>query len=108
MDLSESTTEQTAPAQRHPWELSRRRFTGNLIASVERCSQKPIGRILDMGCGDAFVAKWLARRHANPVGNSASGFQPRSGYSERVPWDYAGGARVAASHPRGIARISTT
>jgi hypothetical protein len=48
--------------QRHPWELSRRAFAERLVSDIEKHKPAGIRRALDLGCGDAFVARGLAAR----------------------------------------------
>lgn len=54
MDLKEARTARSTT--RHPWERARQTFVSGL---VERFA--PHGRVLDVGAGDAFIARALAR-----------------------------------------------
>ena len=62
MDLSEaspSSSSPTAAASRHPWEVARARHFIDLVAPL----LPPLGaRVLDVGAGDAFVARTLLAR----------------------------------------------
>jgi hypothetical protein len=51
-----------AGVQRHPWELSRRAFAEHLVSDIQKRTPHGIRRALDLGCGDAFVARGLAAR----------------------------------------------
>lgn len=58
MDLIELAQHRTA--QRHPWELARCRFVGDVLAAASLPG--PGGEVLDVGSGDAWLAAALARR----------------------------------------------
>lgn len=61
MDLSE-LDQVAATLPRHPWELSRRAFVEDLTCRIQRRAHGGIRRVLDVGCGDGFVACRLASR----------------------------------------------
>jgi len=46
--------------QRHPWEIARARFVLEMLADAGALQESP--RILDVGAGDAFVARLLAEK----------------------------------------------
>jgi len=60
VDIRELAPAKEGLVPRHPWELSRRWFTQQLVESIRRRSPRPINRIVDVGCGDAFITKRLA------------------------------------------------
>lgn len=62
MDIVESKTLLTPEAQRHPWERARLHILEDLLltATPDRRLEREI--VLDLGCGDLFVAGELARR----------------------------------------------
>ena len=59
MDLRERRELASSAAGRHPWELARLRVVERLLNSRLRGRQPEL--ILDIGCGDAFVAEELSR-----------------------------------------------
>lgn len=59
MDLRESTV-RPAGTQRHPWELARRHWVLSKMAPV--LGRHEDGCLLDVGCGDGFVLRGIARR----------------------------------------------
>ena len=64
MDLAEARArtsgEQTAES-RHPWETARLDVVDRLIAAHVRLA--PDSTVLDVGCGDTFVAEQLSARY---------------------------------------------
>lgn len=60
MDLSEIGKRDDFGAVRHPWELSRVWFVEKLLRSVQRRLGHPVGNLMDVGCGDAYVSTVLA------------------------------------------------
>jgi len=48
------------PHRRHPWERARTSFFAGILESV--LGSRDLGRVLDIGAGDGFVAGELARR----------------------------------------------
>src|SRR5690349_797407 len=94
MDLSE------APAvliRRHPWEVARLGFFRRLLAS-RRFDRAPL-RILDVGSGDAWLAKsllpslhpgaritcWDAAYEASDIAKLAAGSDPRIEFVAQQP-----------------------
>jgi SAM-dependent methyltransferase len=58
VDLSERPNDRAPGAEAprtHPWEIARARLVADLLGSA------PLGRVVDVGAGDAFVARTLAR-----------------------------------------------
>lgn len=61
MDLVEAEGRHFAAVSRHPWERARLAITADLI---QRHAALPArSTILDVGCGDTFVAEQLAAKH---------------------------------------------
>ena len=62
MDIAESTTLLTPEERRHPWETARLQILEELLstATTDGGLQKEV--VVDIGCGDLFVAGQLARR----------------------------------------------
>lgn len=59
MDLREQKAKQEGTT-RHPWERARRRVVLSLLDNTP-----PATRVLDVGCGDAFILKGLAAHQAD-------------------------------------------
>ena len=51
-----------------------RLLLGELSGALGEASGKPLGDILDVGCGDGILAAWLARRGARVTATDVSGF----------------------------------
>lgn len=62
MDIAESTTLLTPEERRHPWETARLQVLEELLrgSTTDRRLEKEV--VVDIGCGDLFVAGQLARR----------------------------------------------
>lgn len=58
MDICEKTTFSKGGFDRHPWELARIDVVKNLLKKTVKL--KPNASILDLGCGDAYVALQLS------------------------------------------------
>jgi SAM-dependent methyltransferase len=56
MDLSE----RSQAGRRHPWEVARARFFGDVLVRTGAVTAQ--SRILDVGAGDAFIARTLIKR----------------------------------------------
>ncbi len=66
MDLRESRLNAIRPGARHPWELARLEVVTRLLNQRPRGAQRATGFprvVLDIGCGDAFVAEQLSHRY---------------------------------------------
>jgi 2-polyprenyl-3-methyl-5-hydroxy-6-metoxy-1,4-benzoquinol methylase len=61
MDLAEATARGGARTARHPWELARLAIVRRLVA--RHATMRPGSAVLDIGCGDLFVAGRLAAAH---------------------------------------------
>jgi 2-polyprenyl-3-methyl-5-hydroxy-6-metoxy-1,4-benzoquinol methylase len=61
MDLVEARARRFEVGARHPWERARLRLTARLIRSHVALRAGDV--VLDVGCGDTFVAEGLARLH---------------------------------------------
>ena len=61
MDLVEAGARGFAAASRHPWERARARLAHRLLARY--VPLRPGASVLDVGCGDTFVAEQLALAH---------------------------------------------
>lgn len=59
MDICEVTTYSYDKINRHPWELARIKVVENILKPI--CSGKLNLNILDIGCGDVFVAQELSK-----------------------------------------------
>src|SRR5215211_4685252 len=62
MDLAEAATLLTPEERRHPWETARLEILEELLraATADGTMQQEV--VVDIGCGDLFVARQLARR----------------------------------------------
>ncbi|MBW7867849.1 MAG: class I SAM-dependent methyltransferase [Brumimicrobium sp.] len=58
MDICETATFKTGEYDRHPWELARLKVVVSFLQPL--ISKQPNARILDLGCGDVFVAESLS------------------------------------------------
>lgn len=58
MDICEATSFEREKTHRHPWELARIEVVKNFLNPI--LFQKPNTIILDLGCGDVFVAQQLS------------------------------------------------
>lgn len=58
MDICERTTFSKGGFDRHPWESARIKVVKNMLKEIVK--QKPDTHILDLGCGDAYVAQQLS------------------------------------------------
>jgi trans-aconitate methyltransferase len=63
LDLSELPAGFDESIARHPWEVSRRQFAANLVAEIAERKKGRLRRIVDIGCGDAYVSRQLAVEH---------------------------------------------
>lgn len=61
MDLCELHASRDRDVRRHPWETTRQEFILDLVARLR--GKHRLQRILDLGCGDVFVGKGLARKY---------------------------------------------
>lgn len=61
MDICEASSFEREKINRHPWELARIKVVKNFLTPV--VAQKPTTTILDLGCGDVFVAQQLAYQY---------------------------------------------
>jgi 2-polyprenyl-3-methyl-5-hydroxy-6-metoxy-1,4-benzoquinol methylase len=62
MDIAESTTLLTPEEKRHPWETARLQVLEELLRSSTGDGKLEKEVVVDVGCGDLFVAGQLARR----------------------------------------------
>jgi 2-polyprenyl-3-methyl-5-hydroxy-6-metoxy-1,4-benzoquinol methylase len=62
MDIVESTTLLTPEARRHPWESARLQILEDLLRTATPDGRLEREIVVDIGCGDLFVAGELARR----------------------------------------------
>lgn len=63
MDLKEARQTHAEQQHRHPWELARADVCRRLLMDgVEHFGRRDT-RVLDVGCGDGFVARYLVRNH---------------------------------------------
>ncbi|PKR82079.1 hypothetical protein CW751_01710 [Brumimicrobium salinarum] len=60
MDICEKTTFSEGTYDRHPWELARIKVVENILKKTVKI--KSGARILDLGCGDAYVALQLSKQ----------------------------------------------
>ena len=60
MDITESTTLLTPYEQRHPWETARLQILEALLRTTATNGQLRREIVVDVGCGDLFVAGQLA------------------------------------------------
>jgi hypothetical protein len=65
MDLVEAQARESPPAVRHPWEQARLEVVKKLIVRHAKLGDRAV--IMDVGCGDTFVAEQLARQHPDAV-----------------------------------------
>jgi hypothetical protein len=65
MDLVEARLQGFAVASRHPWERARLALVSRLIA--RHAPVRPGDVVVDVGCGDTFVAESLARRYPDAM-----------------------------------------
>jgi len=61
MDICEAASFEREKIHRHPWELARIEVVKNFLTPI--IAQKPATTILDLGCGDVFVAQQLAYQY---------------------------------------------
>lgn len=61
MDICEATSLEREKINRHPWELARIEVVKNFLTPI--LTQNPTATILDLGCGDVFVAQQLAYQY---------------------------------------------
>jgi Methyltransferase domain len=62
MDIAEATTLQTPEDRRHPWETARLQILEELVRTATADGRLQNEVVVDIGCGDLFVAGQLARR----------------------------------------------
>jgi|SRR5687768_3683342 len=62
MDITEATTLLTPAERRHPWETARLRILEELVQSATGDGRVQNEVVVDIGCGDLFVAGQMARR----------------------------------------------
>lgn len=62
MDIREA---ERGVERRHPWELARLQVIFSLLRSFLSDMDRRNGTLLDVGCGDSFVARALARKYPN-------------------------------------------
>jgi 2-polyprenyl-3-methyl-5-hydroxy-6-metoxy-1,4-benzoquinol methylase len=62
MDLAESTTLLPPEERRHPWETARLQILEELLRTATADGRLEKEVVVDIGCGDLFVAGHLARR----------------------------------------------
>ncbi|PJC62465.1 MAG: hypothetical protein CO022_04405, partial [Flavobacteriales bacterium CG_4_9_14_0_2_um_filter_32_27] len=62
MDICEAASFEREKTNRHPWELARIEVVKNFLTPV--LTQKPTATILDLGCGDVFVAQQLSIQYS--------------------------------------------
>src|SRR5690554_3514101 len=60
MDICEKTTFSKGGFDRHPWELARINVVKDILKNTVKL--KSGARILDLGCGDAYVALQLSKQ----------------------------------------------
>ncbi len=65
MDICEKTTFSKGKFVRHPWELARIKVVENILKNTIQL--KPNSKILDLGCGDVYVAQQLSKFHPHSV-----------------------------------------
>lgn len=67
MDIKEASLTDFVAQDRHPWELARCRVVKSLVSSVLSRINKGKRRItiLDIGCGDIFIAETLLKQYCN-------------------------------------------
>jgi hypothetical protein len=63
MDIVETTNIENKGFVRHPWEIARAKFINMLFDSVKLRLDRPVTGVVDVGCGDAFLAGWMAGRN---------------------------------------------
>jgi len=63
MDICETTIYKSGAFDRHPWEIARARAVHSLLSDV--ISKGDDTTILDLGCGDVFVASFLSNKFPN-------------------------------------------
>lgn len=61
MDICEATSLEREKINRHPWELARIEVVKSFLRPI--IAEKPNATILDLGCGDVFVAQQLAYQY---------------------------------------------
>ena len=61
MDICEATSLEREKINRHPWELARIEVVKNFLTPI--IAEKPNATILDLGCGDVFVAQQLVYQY---------------------------------------------
>lgn len=61
MDICEAASFEREKINRHPWELARIEVVKNFLTPI--LTQNPTATILDLGCGDVFVAQQLAYQY---------------------------------------------
>jgi 2-polyprenyl-3-methyl-5-hydroxy-6-metoxy-1,4-benzoquinol methylase len=102
VDLRERTDEPSPPgsSSRHPWERSRARFFGRLVAerAAARPADRPVRRLLDVGSGDDWLGRSLlpiVRAHGDPAATVTC-------------WDvHYGPDELARPAPAGVTRTAT-
>ncbi len=62
MDIAESTTLLTPEERRHPWETARLQILEELLRTATHDGRLQKEIVVDVGCGDLFVAGQLAQR----------------------------------------------
>jgi SAM-dependent methyltransferase len=62
MDITESTSLLTPEEKRHPWERARLQILEELLRKTAKDRELPNGIVVDIGCGDLFVARKFAHR----------------------------------------------
>lgn len=62
MDITEATTLLTPADRRHPWETARLQILEELVQSAAADGRVQNEVVVDIGCGDLFVAGQMARR----------------------------------------------
>ena len=60
MDLRELRTSSLGVGSRHPWEIARAAVVRRLL--LDSLGDEPLRSIIDIGCGDAFLAESLLPR----------------------------------------------
>lgn len=65
MDVIQANLAAEKGSGRHPWEFIRLNVLANLIEKHAGTRLDGNSTVLDVGCGDAFVASWLAERFAS-------------------------------------------
>ncbi len=65
MDIKEFFSRDNTEASRHPWELARLFFVERILLNIIHTSPSQSLKLLDFGCGDAFVAANLASKFSS-------------------------------------------